>query len=110
KDLDKEKKKLDKVLEDENNLFKNALSKSNFKEQTEALKKAYNQQETDFAEHHQKLLTEYEKYNEEEEVMQKRAINRLTNSDISKTYAKQSEQKKSKMNELVANMNWHDYS
>ncbi|HBF6892482.1 TPA: phage tail tape measure protein [Clostridioides difficile] len=110
KDLDKEKKKLDKVLEDEHNLFKNALSKSNFKEQTEALKKAYNQQETDFAEHHQKLLTEYEKYNEEEEVMQKRAINRLTNSDISKTYAKQSEQKKSKMNELVANMNWHDYS
>lgn len=110
KDLDKEKKKLDKVLEDENNLFKNALSKSNFKEQTEALKKAYNQQETDFAEHHQNLLTEYEKYNEEEEVMQKRAINRLTNSDISKTYAKQSEQKKSKMNELVANMNWHDYS
>ncbi|WP_219712856.1 hypothetical protein, partial [Clostridioides difficile] len=65
---------------------------------------------TDFAEHHQNLLTEYEKYNEEEEVMQKRAINRLTNSDISKTYAKQSEQKKSKMNELVANMNWHDYS
>lgn len=110
KDLDKEKKKLDKVLEDENNLFKNALSKSNFKEQTEALKKAYNQQETDFAEHHQNLLTEYEKYNEEEEVMQKRAINRLTNSDISKTYVKQSEQKKSKMNELVANMNWHDYS
>lgn len=110
KDLDNAKKDFDKVFEDKNNAFKNALSKSNFKEQTEALKKAYNQQETDFAEHHQKLLTEYEKYNEEEEIKQKRAINRLTNSDISKTYAKQSEQKKSKMNELVANMNWHDYS
>lgn len=110
KDLDDAKEDFDKVFEDKNNAFKNALSKSNFKEQTEALKKAYNQQETDFAEHHQKLLTEYEKYNAEEEIMQKKAINRLTNSDISKTYAKQSEQKKSKMNELVANMNWHDYS
>lgn len=110
KDLDNAKKDFDKVFEDKNNSFKNALSKSSFKEQTEALKKAYNQQETDFAEHHQKLLTEYEKYNAEEEIMQKKAINRLTNSDVSKTYAKQSEQKKSKMNELVANMNWHDYS
>ncbi|NJJ36633.1 hypothetical protein GSQ52_15025, partial [Clostridioides difficile] len=110
KDLDDAKEDFDKVFEDKNNAFKNALSKSNFKEQTEALKKAYNQQEIDFAEHHQKLLTASEKYNAEEEILQKKAINRLNDADVSKVYAKQSEQKKGKMNSLMANINWHDYS
>lgn len=110
KELDDAKKDFDKVFEDKNNAFKNALRKDNFKEQTEALKKAYNQQEIDFAEHHQKLLTASEKYNAEEEILQKKAINKLNDANVSKVYAKQSEQKKGKMNGLMANINWHDYS